>query len=66
MTGIGAEQGRVDVEGPAGDDQTIDALQILIRLIGLVRQQDGQAPGALDRIGDLMTSWEKTYGTPYV
>ena len=41
--------GRIDVEGPACHHQPVDARQIVFRLVGIVRQGDGQAAGRAHR-----------------
>ena len=53
MAVVGAEQGRVDVEGPAGDQQGVDAREIGLGLLRLVGQQNRQAAG-LDHRGGVV------------
>ena len=45
---LGAEEGGIDVEGPAGHHQPVDAVEIGCRLRRLMGQQDGQAPRPRD------------------
>src|SRR5262249_14357014 len=48
MPALGAEQGGVDIEGAAGDDQPVDEAEVCGNLLRLVRQQDRDAAGAND------------------
>ena len=45
VAGRGAEQSRVEIEGAAGDQQGVDALEIGLGLLRLMRQQNRQAAG---------------------
>jgi hypothetical protein len=48
-----SEQRWINVEGAAGYDQTIDAIEIVLRLLGFMREQDRQSAGTPDR-GDIV------------